>query len=84
WGLYFEVRGITMKGVNGKFECWAKFSELKLFDPRGDMIVRGVDLIEIHDADLDEPPNFVWFYAYYESTADDPAGQYRFEFTVKD
>jgi len=82
--LYFEARGITVKGVDGKFECWAKFSEVKLFDPRGDMIERAVDISELHDAALDESPRFIWFWAFYESTAEDMAGQYRFEFTVKD
>lgn len=82
--LYFEAPGITVKGVEGKFECWAKFSELKLFDTSGDMIGHVVDFAEIRYSDLDEPPNFIWFFAWYESTTDDTAGQYRWEFIVKD
>ena len=82
--LYFEVPGITVKGVDDKFEFWAKFSELKLFDPNGDIIANILDFAEVHEVDSDEPPNFVWFYAWFESTSDDPVGQYRWEFTVKD
>jgi len=82
--LYFEVPGITVKGVDDKFEFWVKFSELKLFNPNGDIIANISDFAEIREVDLDEPPNFVWFYAYFESTSDDPVGQYRWEFVVKD
>lgn len=82
--LYFEIPGLTVKAVDGKFEIWGKFSELKLFDPNGDMIVRLVDYIEYHDATLDEAPNFGWFYAWYETTEEDIPGQYRFEFMVTD
>jgi len=82
--LYFEVPGITVRGLDGKFEFWAKFCVLKLYDPSGDVIVHFVDFAEVHEADVDEPPSTVWFYACYESRADDVAGQYRFEFTVKD
>lgn len=83
-GLYFEVPGITIKGVDGKFEVWSKFSELKLFDPNGDIVASAVDIAEYHDATLDEAPNFGWFYAWYETTEEDIQGQYRFEFTVTD
>ena len=82
--LYFEVPGITVKGVEGKFEFWAKFTELKLFDPNGDIVANVLDLGEIHEVDSDEPITFVWFYAWLESTSDDPVGQYRWEFTVED
>lgn len=83
-GLYFEVPGITIKGVDGKFEVWAKFTECTLYDPSGDMILRMVNVLDYHDATLDEAPNFIWFYAFYESTQDDVAGQHRFEFMVTD
>ena len=82
--LYFDVLGIAVKRVDDKFECWATFSELKLFDPDGDIIANVLDLFELHDVDLDEPPEFLWFCAWFESVSDDPVGQYRFEFTVKD
>ena len=82
--LYFEVPGITAKGVDGKFEVWGKFCELTIYDPDGDIIEHLVDPLEFHYTDLDEAPNFHWFYAYYESGANDAVGQYRFEFTVKD
>lgn len=82
--VYFEARGITSKRADGKFEVWIKFNDLKLYDPDGDMVVHAVDFAEVHETALDEATTYGWFYAYYESTADDVAGQYRFEFTVKD
>ena len=82
--LYFEVPGMTMKGVEGEFEYWGKFNELKIYDPNGDIIASAVDMGEIHETDVDEMPDFIWFYAWYETTTDDPAGQYTFELTVSD
>jgi len=82
--LYFEVPGITIKGADGKFEVWAKFTECTLYDPNGDMIMRVVDVVDYHDATLDEAPDFIWFYAFYESTQGDVAGQHRWEFTIND
>ena len=82
--LYLEVPGITVKKVEGKFEFWAKLKELKLFEPNGDIIASLLDFSEIREVDLDEPPNFVWFYASFESRSDAPVGQYRWEFIVKD
>ena len=82
--LYFEVPGITVKAVDGKFECWTKFSVLKIFDPNGDMIGHMVDFGEFHWVDMDEPPKFGWYCWWYESSTDDEPGQYRFEFTITD
>ena len=75
---------MAVKRVDDKFECWIKFSELKIFDPNGNIVGHLVDLEEYHSADLDEAPDFSWFFGHYESTTDDPVGQYRWEFTVED
>ncbi len=82
--LYFEVLGFTIKGVQGKFECWTKFSDLKLYGPGGDRMAHLMNIAEAHETALDEPPNFAWFYCWYTSEVDDVAGRYRFEFTVED
>jgi len=82
--LYFEVPGITMKGVEGEFEYWGKFNELKIYDPNGDIIASAMDMGEIHETDVDEMPAFIWFYAWYETTTDNLAGQYTFDVTVSD
>ena len=82
--LYSEVRGITLKASDGKFEYWVKSSSLKIFDPDGNLIAHLVDFVELHETAVDDVPEFLWFGTYYESTADDIAGQYKFELTVKD
>ena len=82
--LYFEVPGMTVKGVGGKFECWGKFKEMKIYDPNGSIIGTALDMGEFHDTDMDKTPDFIWFHAWYETTTHHPTGQYTFEVIVSD
>jgi hypothetical protein len=82
--LYFEVLGMTVKGVEGKFECWGKFKEMKIYDPNGSIIGTALDMGELYDTDMDKTPDFIWFYSWYETTTHHPTGQYTFEVIVSD
>jgi len=82
--LYFEVLGMTVKRVEGKFECWGKFKEMKIYDPNGSIIGTALDMGEFHDTDMGKTPDFIWFYAGYETTTHHPTGQYTFEVIVSD
>ena len=82
--LYFEVIGMTVKGVEGKFECWGRFKEMKIYDPNGSIIGTALDMGEFHDTDMDKTPEFIWFHASYETTTHHPMGQYTVEVIVSD
>ncbi|MFC1899719.1 hypothetical protein ACFLXP_05270 [Chloroflexota bacterium] len=81
--IYFEVRGLTVKEIDDRFDVWIKFGDLKLYNPNNQLIENVVDIVDIHET-ASEKMSYGWWYAYYDIKQSDVVGQYRFEFTITD
>ena len=81
--IYFEIRGLTVKKIDDKFEIWIKFGDLKLYNPDNRLIEHVVNIVDVHEK-TSEKMSYGWWYAYYDIKQTDAVGQYRFEFTITD
>lgn len=82
--IYFEAFSLTWKYSGGTYEVWYRVTDVKVYDPDGELYISGTSPVDFHQTQLEKVPNYLWGAVYVDLLPGVTAGQYKAELAFED
>jgi hypothetical protein len=82
--IYFEASSLSWNDSKGTFEVWYRVTDVKVYNPDGQLYMSGTNPVEFHRTQLDTVPVYLWGALYIDLPPSAPAGQYKAELAFED
>jgi hypothetical protein len=82
--IYFEASSLSWNDSKGTFEVWYRVTDVKVYNPDGQLYMIGTNPVEFHRTQLDTVPVYLWGALYIDLPPSAPAGQYKAELAFED
>jgi len=82
--IYFEASSLEWNASNGTYEVWYRITNVKVYDPNGDLYLSETGSVDFQRTQLDTVPIYLWGALYVDPMPGGPAGQYKVDLAFQD